>query len=297
MTSLVRSKKLYEIQRLKLIVVCGDFNIDLLKSDEHKKTAIFVNNMFSLSLYPLIIKPSRIKRDSATLIDNIFVNSTGKIIKSDRYRQTDISYHLPVFAVLESREPKQRPNETNRLVRLRTPEAIEAFELQLTSHNWQEVYVNNINSAYNAFLEMFMLFYNQHCPVKELRLKANKIRKAWITNGLEKACKRKNQLYIEYIKHQTKDKEDKYKKCKNNLTAILRQQKQYYYSTLLHKYKTNMKATWGVIREVLEQHKCKSFPTHTVREDGSVTDNIQEIENIFINFFVSISPNLAKEIP
>lgn len=39
----------------------------------------------------------------------------------------------------------------------------------------------------------------------------------------KKACKKKNQLYEEYIKHQTKEKEDKYKKYKNKLTDIMRE--------------------------------------------------------------------------
>ncbi len=46
------------------------------------KTTDFINNMFSLGLYPLILKPSRITKDSATLIDNIFINITKKTVKS-----------------------------------------------------------------------------------------------------------------------------------------------------------------------------------------------------------------------
>lgn len=30
--------------------------------------------------------------------------------------------------------------------------------------------------------------------------------------GPEKACKKKNKLYMEFLKHQTKEKEDKYKR-------------------------------------------------------------------------------------
>ena len=80
--------------------VCGDLNIDLLKSNDHKKTAEFIDTMFSFGFYPLIIKPSRITKDSATLIDNIFVNITDGKINSGLL-VTDVSDHLPVFAVLE----------------------------------------------------------------------------------------------------------------------------------------------------------------------------------------------------
>lgn len=92
--------ELYEKHNDKTILVCGDFNIDLLKSNDHMKTEEFVNIMFSLSLHPLIVKPSRITKDAATLIDNIFTNVTDVKIVSGLL-VTDVSDHLPVFVVLE----------------------------------------------------------------------------------------------------------------------------------------------------------------------------------------------------
>ena len=54
------------------LFVCGDFNIDLLKNDEHVGTTKFIDAMYNIGLYPLIDTPSRITQYSATLIDNIF---------------------------------------------------------------------------------------------------------------------------------------------------------------------------------------------------------------------------------
>lgn len=65
------------------------------------KTAEFVNTMFSMSFHPLILKPSRITKDTASLIDNIFfINlAEGKIVSGSLL--TDVSDHLPVFVVLQ----------------------------------------------------------------------------------------------------------------------------------------------------------------------------------------------------
>lgn len=82
-----------------MIFLCGDFNIDLLKSNEHAKTAEFVNTMFSLSFHPVITKPSRITSESATLII-FFTNFIDGEIKIGLL-MTDISDHLPVFVELE----------------------------------------------------------------------------------------------------------------------------------------------------------------------------------------------------
>ena len=43
----------------------------------HKGTNDFIDQLFSLGLYPLIDRPSRITTSSATLIDTIFTNQSN----------------------------------------------------------------------------------------------------------------------------------------------------------------------------------------------------------------------------
>ena len=85
----------------KTIFVCGDFNIYLLKNNNkgnNKGTQHCVEVLFSLGIYPLIDKPSRITDSNATLIDNIFTNELNSYITSGLLIN-DISDHLPVFCV------------------------------------------------------------------------------------------------------------------------------------------------------------------------------------------------------
>ena len=57
------------------IILGMDHNLDLLKSHIHKKTQQFLNMNLDLDLFPVITKPTRITHTSATLIDNIFLDS------------------------------------------------------------------------------------------------------------------------------------------------------------------------------------------------------------------------------
>jgi hypothetical protein len=50
----------------------GDFNIDLLKYEEHQQSDEFINALGTYSFQPYILQPTRI---TETLIDNIFFNS------------------------------------------------------------------------------------------------------------------------------------------------------------------------------------------------------------------------------
>ena len=84
----------------KTVYLCGDFNVDLLRYDKHGDTTNFVDQLYSFGLHPLITRPTRITRDTKTLIDNIFTtdlcsyNQSGLIIN-------DISDHLPIYVVTE----------------------------------------------------------------------------------------------------------------------------------------------------------------------------------------------------
>ena len=51
-----------------------DHNFDLLKSSEHQKTQYFFDTLLNKELFPTITRPTRITKQSATLIDNIFVS-------------------------------------------------------------------------------------------------------------------------------------------------------------------------------------------------------------------------------
>ena len=59
----------------KIVYICGDFNIDLIKGETHTGTKNFIDIMYGFGLFPLINKPSRITEFSQTLIDNIFTNN------------------------------------------------------------------------------------------------------------------------------------------------------------------------------------------------------------------------------
>ena len=61
-------------------IITSDYNIDLLKNESHIRTVQFINSLYSHSLIPTIIKPTRFGRDTSTLIDNIFTQQTEQCI-------------------------------------------------------------------------------------------------------------------------------------------------------------------------------------------------------------------------
>ena len=60
--------------RPKAIIIGLDHNLDFLKFDSHSGTSQFIQHNLDFNLIPTITRPTRITRNSATLIDNILVN-------------------------------------------------------------------------------------------------------------------------------------------------------------------------------------------------------------------------------
>lgn len=112
-----------------------DFNVNLLNPGEHKGTTDFINTFYNITLFPVIVKPSRITTTTtATLIDNIFTNEMDQLDAG--LLITDISDHLPVFAVFQNVcKVNSRSTYESRIVRHRTPEAIEVFKEELGRQN------------------------------------------------------------------------------------------------------------------------------------------------------------------
>lgn len=108
---------------------------------------IFFDALYSRGLFPLIAKPSRITLNGATLIDNVLVNDLQNTIRSGLLIN-DITEHLPVFAVYDSKAKRKEGDMCTRYVRVRDADAIHAFRNDLLREQWRGVYGDDVDAAY-----------------------------------------------------------------------------------------------------------------------------------------------------
>ena len=82
----------------KTAFLLGDFNVDLLKYEQHKATNEFLDSLSSSMFLPHIVQPTRITSHSKALIDNVFSNYISQDIVSGNLTAT-ISDHSPQFLI------------------------------------------------------------------------------------------------------------------------------------------------------------------------------------------------------
>jgi hypothetical protein len=84
----------------KLCLLIGSFNIDILKINTHTASDDFLNSFDSFFFDSQILQPTRITDHSATLIDNLFLNSIEHFVISGNVVY-DLTDHLANFVISE----------------------------------------------------------------------------------------------------------------------------------------------------------------------------------------------------
>ena len=128
------------------------------------------------------------------------------------------------------------------------------------------------------FLRTLTDIYDANFPIWEYILKDKDIKSSWISKDLKKSSKKKQRLYIKFLKTKTPEDEFNYKTYKSLFEKLRKKAKITYYSKLLHKYKTDSKRTWQVMKEITGQQKTKSnLLPQEIKVDKTIIQNPQAL--------------------
>ena len=212
--------------------IMGDFNLDLLNQSFHQFTNEFLDIMYANMFFPAITLPTRITSHSATLIDNIFSNDIDQYVFSGLIL-SDISDHLPIFVISNDNEPLT-DEASYTVFRDKSETNKNEFRNRLHDINWYDLEnIHEPKKAYSSFLNKFTNLYNSCFSLKKVEKKRSTVFKPWLSNGLLKSIRKKNQLYKRYLNSPTADNTDRYKRFKNKLNHLLRIAKRHYYEDLI----------------------------------------------------------------
>jgi hypothetical protein len=278
----------------KKCYIAGDFNIDLLNVDKHEETSNFIDIMFSYGFLPLVNKPTRVTKSSATIIDNIFSNCVSNCDSTNGILVNDISDHYSVFHVDVSYSKIK--NNKFILSRNLSEQNLKYFISKCKSEPFNEV-LNDTDpkSAFSAFHSKILELYNDSFPFRKIKI-GYKTKYPWLSNGLKSSIRRKNKLYYIFKKYHTTENEKRYKLYRNKLTQLIRNAKRDHYNLLLNENQSNVKQKWYIIKEIINKKNNSSFPTH-FNINNSKTNNKHIIANAFNNYFNNVGTSLAKKIP
>ena len=136
------------------VIVVGDMNLDLLKHNCHAATADYLDAMSQHKFLPRIVRPTRIKKQSATLIDHLFTWESDSYVMSGiidteiagNHGYTD---HYPIFLVLKTFLKGHRSTDPVQKTYFTQKNHDERKE-SLKNEDWSDLYgLDDANSIYD----------------------------------------------------------------------------------------------------------------------------------------------------
>ena len=159
------------------------------------------------------------------------------------------------------------------------------FFVKKNGHNlsaFKDELLNDPSCAYELFVRKYTTIYDKCFPLRKMKAKRFNLRKPWFTKGLAKSIRKKNKLYQSFLNSPNSSNENAYKSYKNKLTHSLRVANCVYimHEKQIEKLKSNVKATWKVLNEILNRNKGKRGLPSMFRADSREISNPKEIANL-----------------
>ena len=283
-------------ERPKGIIVGLDHNLDFLKSSKHCTTNDFIQNNLDFGLIPTITRPTRITKNSATLIDNIIVsqNFCGAYVSSVLVRDT--SDHLPTTCVLESMiTTKKEPLIIKcRDTRLKN---VAALKSHLSQHDWQtELSDPSPSKNMEKIHETITTVIDNYLPYREHTIKQGQIRREpWLSASIKISIDLNKRYYRKMLRQECSI--EKYKSYNSLLRKTIRAAKVKFYNDMCCEYKSQTKKLWGLINEIAGKKNDKSGVIEYLNVDGIREYKAQTISNRFAKYFSEVGKQFSNRIP
>ncbi|MBM3937968.1 MAG: hypothetical protein FJ333_04840 [Sphingomonadales bacterium] len=276
------------------VLLTGDFNLDLLKYSQIKQVTEYVDLLFSFGFLQLVMKPTRMNNNSATLIDHL-ITSTIEDFNESAILVSDISDHYPIFYFSKGKSISVKSPQR---IRDFSNEIIQNFTRQLQNLNWDFLCtLNNTQEAYDHFAETFFDLFNIYFPLKDKKSNKNLVCiHPWFSRGLLTSRKNKNILFKNTKKFPFEPHISNYKNYRNLYNRILRESKKLYFEKELKTHQSDSRKTWQILRRAINKSKSTKGGVLNILVNGQTLTDPKLVANEFNNFFLNVAPTISSKI-
>ena len=270
----------------------GDINIDILNIDENSNH--YYNNFNELGFRSYINIPTRVALNSATCIDHIF----GKIKKNidiiPIVLDLDLTDHRATMIFLDL--------NIERIIKpAKNPSMINYAKLSLLASglNWEGIYeTSDVNISVTNIINQIESLISSSTQQIKRNNKNNVARKDWMSKGLIKSCKVKNDLYKLFKQNPNNEIiKNNYLRYKNKLTRLIKTTKNNYHNDLLTKISDDSRKLWNFVNDKIDKKKVnKPIVQIFSSTENKIIKNEKEIADIFNKFFTNVGPDMANNI-
>lgn len=284
---------------LASIVICGDFNIDTMSNNNNNVTKL-QQILESFNLQITLKSPTRITKNTATCIDNFFINFSYLRVDIINNNLSDHTSQILMIPQEKNHEPTGKFHF--KLKRHFSDINILNFISTLEKETWDEV-INCLdpNEACNKFYDTFSYNFNLIFPKISTKIYTNSNNKNWITTEIKALSKYKNDIFqlmkeLDNLNINKCKVEEYYRFLCNKMKTMIKKTKQNISENFINESENKTQATWKLVNK-LTKNKKETDDYILKDEQNNLVSNPQLIPTIFNKYFCNITQILNLPQP
>ena len=275
----------------KEVILTGDLNCNYQKRADNKA----LKDIIRLNGFDQVIKePTRVAQGTCTLIDVVLTNDASKVLKTI-VADVGLSDHQLTGVIRRMHCARYKPRKI--WYRDYSKCDMKAFKFDLIRAPWDKLLnIRDTNSAWRIFKEHLIAIIDNHAPLKERIVRGRDC--PWLDCDLRKAMRERDFLLSKARKSGTEKDWSAYKRKRNLVTKMQRQNIIKYNRELLNEQANNPKKLWKQIKKCFPAKKNEnSRPSNVFTDNGLQITEKKQIAERFCSFFINIAAKLQSTIP
>lgn len=269
-------------------IMIGDFNIDLMTDIFYAKKII--SEMLCLGMKQYVDKPTRITKNSQTLIDLVFANTKVRCNVYDKPRITD---HLWISVELNRSDSNEKYREfiSRDFSKFQKDDFLYAVEEGLEQRNNLEV-----NERAEKFVQNMVAALDRVAPKKKFKIPKLWEGKKWYSDDIRIATNTRDEAYARAVSTRNEQDWSQFKIERNAVVKIIRKKKKEYYENMIDDNKNDPVLMWKTLKEVIRGEATGTREVSNV--DFEILENMEEctLANKFNIFYIQSINNIIESI-
>ena len=274
----------------KETIVLGDINCDYLKRSSHPG----IKSVFtSHGLKQIVKKPTRITRETSTLIDVIATSHENNVNKYITCPNS-LSDHNLTGASFKKNCQKYKPRRI--FMRNFAKYNGKAYMKDLADLPWDCIQnEKDTNKAWDTFKELLLSVINKHAPLIEKTVRGREC--PWLNPEIKKAMIERDYHLRKARKTGREVDWSTYRRLRNDVTRKIRYSKSAYTRSIVRENISHPKQFWNIIKRCYPVKQQKEVPAKLISVNGKLTSDKKIIANGFCKFFAEIGKRIQAALP
>ena len=267
----------------KEVILAGDINCNYLKDSESKGTKEIIQ---SNGLKQMIKSPTRITKETRTLIDIIACTHDDRVMKASVYSNAISDRELTgIIRKVNCKRFVPRRIYTRNYRNYDKS----SYKDDVKNISWGYKTSQGINTEWNSFKNQLIQCVNKHAPLVEKTVSGRDC--PWLTSEI-KSHIRERDFYLRRAKRTGTELDwSTYRRMRNKVTLIIRKSKANHNRTLFRENIKSPKEFWKKIKQIYQKEN-DSANTKVFKIDNELVTDKQRISNSFCLFFTNVASTL-----